>query len=179
MNNITNARTLARCAAFTALIAVGSMISIPLPGLVPINLAHVGIFMASLLLAPIEAVFSVLVFILLGAFGLPIFSGGRGGFSVLAGPTGGFIVGYLCTALVSSTLVRKFSLSRVNAYPILIIGDIATYIPGIAWFMISTGSGIVATLTACVLPFLIGDAFKIVFSAEISLQLRKIRVIWN
>lgn len=85
-------------ALFAALTAVFSQISIPI-GPVPVNLALLAVFTAAGLLSPGRAVLSQVVYLLLGAVGVPVFSGFRGGFAVLAGPTGGYIVGYIVAAL--------------------------------------------------------------------------------
>ncbi|MDR0857494.1 MAG: biotin transporter BioY [Oscillospiraceae bacterium] len=167
-------RDIAKCAVFTAILAVCSVISIPLPLGVPVNLALLGVYLAALMLPPGQAFFSVLAFVLLGTFGVPVFAGFRGGLSVLAGPTGGFIAGYLLTVLVISVLKARFGLKRRVIFPALVLGLLATYIPGIIWFAIVTGYGVGKALTACVIPFLPGDAAKIIIAAEVSLKVVKL-----
>jgi biotin transport system substrate-specific component len=159
-------RDLVFCALFAALSAVLSPITIPI-GPVPIGLVHVPIFLAAGLLgAPYGAV-SQRGWVLLGAAGVPVFSGFRGGLGVLAGPTGGFIVGYiLCAFLVGLWLDRRGRSLRVLV-PAMVCGQLATYLPGLLWYMYLTQTGLGAALLVCVLPFLVGDAAKIALSAAL------------
>ncbi|MDR0381962.1 MAG: biotin transporter BioY [Oscillospiraceae bacterium] len=159
------------CALFAALSAVLSPLTIPI-GPVPIGLAHVSIFLAAGLLGAKYGAVSQAVFVLLGAAGLPVFSGFRGGLGVLAGPTGGFIVGYvLCAFLVGLWVDRRGRSLRVLV-PALVCGQLATYLPGLFWYMYLTRASLSAALLVCVLPFLLGDAAKIALSAVL------IRKLW-
>lgn len=97
------------CALFAAVICVLSPISIQI-GPIPVSLGLLGVLLAASVLGPVRGVTAVLVFILAGACGLPVFSGGRGGFSVLIGPTGGYIWGYLPAAVIAG--IRS---SRIKA----------------------------------------------------------------
>ena len=98
------------CALFAAVICVLSPISIQI-GPIPVSLGLLGVLLAASVLGPVRGVTAVLVFILAGACGLPVFSGGRGGFSVLIGPTGGYIWGYLPAAVIAG--IRS---SRISIY---------------------------------------------------------------
>ncbi|MDR1156959.1 MAG: biotin transporter BioY [Oscillospiraceae bacterium] len=158
------ARDLVFCALFAALSAVLSPLTIPI-GPVPVGLAHVSIFLAAGLLGAKYGAVSQVVFVLLGVMGVPVFSGFRGGLGVLAGPTGGFIVGYiLCAFLVGLWLDRRGRSLRVLV-PAMVCGQLVTYLPGLLWYMYLTQTGLGAALLVCVLPFFVGDAAKIALSA--------------
>ncbi len=189
---------------FSALTAICSWINIPLfftP--VPINLALIGPYMSGLMLGPRYGLLSQLIYILLGAIGVPVFAGFSGGIGVLAGPTGGFIAGYAVCAFIcglSMPVYRRksgakagYGLSRENgAYPadatgrspmklgmtagsvgFMLLGLTACYIFGLIWYMALTGAGLWSGLVACVLPFLPGDAFKITAAAILYRQLAR------
>lgn len=155
---------LVACALFAALSAVFSQISIPI-GVVPINITHLSIFLSAGLLGARLGTVSQAVFVLLGAVGLPVFSGFRGGLGAVLGPTGGFIAGYIACALITGLLIGRLGRSLPALAGAMAAGLVATYVPGILWFMFVTKMGWMESLSICVFPFLIGDALKILLSA--------------
>ena len=109
MNTKTYSRTsyMALCGLFAALMAICSFISIPLGFTpVPVNLATLGVFLAGGLLGKKYGTVSIAVYVLLGAVGVPVFAGFKGGVGVLAGPTGGYIIGYIAAAFLVGLLVE-------------------------------------------------------------------------
>ena len=96
-------KTMVYCALFAALTAVCSQLSVPIQP-VPINLALFSVYMAGALLGGGRGAISQIVFLLIGAAGVPVFAGFRGGLQVLAGPTGGYIVGYVAAALITGAV---------------------------------------------------------------------------
>ena len=163
-------RKMANIAVFAALIAVFSQISIPI-GPVPINLALLAVFAAGGMLSVVEAVVAVLLFLGLGAAGLPVFAGFNAGLGALAGPTGGYLVGYLLAAFLAGIFCKeRRSFWRYAAG--MLLGLAACYTLGTAWFVISTKAKIWYALGVCVFPFLPGDAVKIALAAFLSLQVR-------
>ncbi|MDR2156296.1 MAG: biotin transporter BioY [Clostridiales Family XIII bacterium] len=151
------------CALFAALTIVGSIIQIPLPfTVVPINLALLSVYLAGGLLGAKYGCLSQAIYILLGAVGLPVFSGFQGGLGTLAGPTGGYIIGYAAAAFVVGAIVGAVKTPPVwKLIGALLAGLIACYTLGTAWFMISAKTTFAAALFLCVIPFLVGDALKI------------------
>ena len=107
-------KTIVLCAMFAALCCATAPISIPLPGGVPITLQTAAVFLAALLLGPLYGFVAVLVYVLLGAVGLPVFAGGKAGFSVLLGPTGGYIFGFMASAFVIGWLIEIFASKQQN-----------------------------------------------------------------
>ena len=163
------------CAIFAAVIAVATFIQIPLPFTpVPITLSLLAVYLAGGLLGPKYGTISVVVYILIGAIGLPVFSGFRGGIGHLAGPTGGYIIGYIVMALIIGLIVGS---SRTPATLRIIIatvsGTIACYIFGTVWFMILMKTGLLEALSMCVFPFLLGDLVKLIAAVLLIRILRK------
>lgn len=166
------------CALFAALLAVCSQIAIPF-SVIPINLALFAIWMAGACMGPLYGTVSVCVYIALGAVGIPVFVGFKGGIQVLAGPTGGYILGYLIGAATCGAIIavnrRKFVL-----YPIaMLIGCALCYAFGTAWFMILTEQTLLPALTTCVLPFIPGDVIKIALAATLSYRLNRRGIFQN
>ncbi len=170
-------RDMALSALFAALIAVCSWISVP--SAVPFTLQTFGVFMAAGLLGGKRGTVSVLIYILLGAAGIPVFSGFKGGAGVLAGSTGGYIVGFLFTALIMWLFEAK-ARNRKYTLPIsMAVGLLACYAFGTAWFMLvyarTSGSvGLVTALTWCVFPFILPDAAKITLACFLIRRIKNV-----
>lgn len=163
-------------AVFTVLMAICSWISIPLA--VPFTLQTFGVFMAVNILGGRRGTLTVLVYILLGAIGLPVFSGFLGGIGVIAGNTGGYIVGFLFSALVMWAIEKLFGRKPVVQIVSMLIGLLVCYAFGTAWFMVvyarNTGAvGLATVLGWCVIPFIIPDLVKIALAYLISTRVRK------
>ncbi|MEG0177229.1 MAG: biotin transporter BioY [Anaerorhabdus sp.] len=150
-------------AIFAALIAICSQIQIPLP-MVPINAALLAVHVLGALLKPKYAAISVLVFLLLGFIGLPVFSNFSGGATVLFGATGGYLVGYMFDALIISFGLTKLKRTNLNIALLATLGTIACYTFGTIWFMFVMKLDLIASLTYCVFPFIPGDIIKIVIA---------------
>lgn len=158
---------------FAALTAICSWININLPFTpVPINLALIGPYMAGLILGSKYGALSQIVYVLLGILGIPVFAGFTSGAGVLAGPTGGFIIGYILCALICGLPMRTRNSS--SRFLLMISGLFTCYTGGLLWFIISTGTPFYAAVTACVLPFLPGDAVKIISTAILVKYISKV-----
>lgn len=160
---------------FTVLIAICSWISIP--AAVPFTLQTFGVFMAVEVLGGKRGTMAVLVYILMGAVGIPVFAGFQGGIGVIFNTTGGYIVGFLCSALImwaAESLFGKKTLVRLLS---MAAGLIACYVLGTIWFMVvygrTTGAvGLMTVLGWCVIPFIIPDLVKIGLAYFISRKIR-------
>ena len=155
---------LALCAFFAALSAILSQIIIPI-GPVPVSFTHISIFAAAGLLGAKLGTVSQIVYVLLGAAGVPVFAGFTGGIGAVAGPRGGFIIGYVLCALAVGLIVDRFGKSFKILIPAMYVGWVFTYVPGVSWFMRVTGAELAAALPLCVFPFLPGDLLKTVLCA--------------
>lgn len=164
-------RMLVYCAVFAALIAVCAWIAIPI-GPVPISLATFAVMMCGLVLGWKYGVIAVAVYILLGLAGAPVFAGFKAA-SALMGPTGGYIVGYLPYALLAGLPLPRLQESFPGRCLLLALGTIACYALGTGWFMASTGRTLCESMGLCVIPFLPGDAAKILLCAFLAPRLRK------
>lgn len=165
-------KNLAVTAITAAVLCVFSPFSLPL-GAVPLSLATLAVCLISCLSPPKQSVTAVIIYILLGAAGLPVFSSFTGGFQQLAGLTGGYIIGYIPCSFVISFLINRFEDSKI-IYPMSMTSGIAVcYLFGTVWYSFQTGTGFVESLAVCVLPFIIGDIIKIIAASTLGIMLRK------
>jgi hypothetical protein len=173
MSKTFSVQKMAIIALMTAVLCILAPISIPVfISPVPISLGVLAVYLTAYVLSPLDATISVIIFILLGTFGLPVFSGYSGGLSKLVGPTGGYIIGFLFTVYISSLFIhmKKGIIFDVIG---MITGLALCYILGTIWFSYQQGKGFIASLLLCVVPFLIGDAIKIIVAVILGTQLNK------
>ena len=165
------ARDLALCALFAALIAIFSQIAIPLPVGVPISLALFAVYLCALLMPLKSSLLSIAAFLVLGLIGVPVFAGFRGGPAALFGKTGGYLLGYLLAGAVIG-LSRQWLVSFAARCAAMVAGLFLCYLFGTLWFMKLTNLGLLESLGYCVIPFLPGDAAKILLAALLAPRLR-------
>ena len=170
------ARHIALVGLFAALTAVGAQIQTPLPfSPVPVVLSNFFALLAGLVLGPRLGATTQVVYVLLGVVGVPVFAGMRGGPQVLAGPTGGYLVGFVVAAAVAGAL-RGSRVSAGRAIAAAAIGAAVIYVTGVPWLIHviglqwpgMSGAGLRKVLVVGVLPFLPGDAFKAVVAGLIT-----------
>lgn len=155
-----------------AVICIFSPLSLPM-GVIPISLSTFAICLISCITPWKQSVAAVIIYILLGAAGLPVFSGFIGGAQQIAGLTGGFIISYIPCSLIVSFTVNKYP-DKKYIYPISMAAGIAVcYLTGAAWYSLQTNTDFASALTVCVLPFIIGDAIKISIASTLGILLRK------
>ena len=116
---------------------------------------------------------SMVVYALLGVIGVPVFAGFGSGPAVLFGKTGGYILGYSLCALIVGALSRKFAFNFKTHCLSMVLGVAVCYAFGTIWFMAVTGLNLATSMSYCVIPFLPGDAVKILLAAFLALRLRK------
>ena len=167
-----SAGALARCALFTALVALCSQLTLNL-GPVPFSLSLLPVLLAGALLPPGEAALSLTAYLLLGAVGVPVFSGFGSGLGKLLGPTGGYLLGYLPAAVLVSAGIRRWGSAWQVQAAAMAAGVLACYALGTVWFLISQQVSLSVCLRLCVWPFLPWDAVKIALAVLLSLRLRK------
>lgn len=162
-------KELTKVAIFPALMIASSGISIPLTG-APITLQTLFVLLAGMLLGPKLGSLSMVLYILLGAIGLPVFANFQGGMGVILGPTGGFILSFPIAALVTGLFIKKENkLSYVTA---AVIATAIIYIIGVPWMSYILGWRVQDTLIYMTIYFP-GDIIKIIIA--ILIQNRIIR----
>ncbi|KGR90015.1 biotin synthase [Ureibacillus massiliensis 4400831 = CIP 108448 = CCUG 49529] len=154
-----------------AIIAVLAQITIPLP-LVPITGQTLAIGLVVTILGTKYGTLSVLVYILLGAIGMPVFSGFSGGFAVLVGPTGGYIVGFLVQALVMGIYMDKLGYNYVQAIISNLLGMIVTLSFGTIWLKILANISWEAAFFSGVAPFIVVGIIKAIIAAWVGIMVR-------
>ncbi len=165
-------RRLVFCALFAALIVILSQVQLPI-GPVPVSLATLGVMLCGLMLGWRYGLLAVGAYILLGIVGVPVFAGFQGGAGRLVGPTGGYIVGYLFYALLAGLSIPPLQERFWGRCILLLLGTAVCYGLGTAWFVHMSGRTIAESLSLCVIPFLPGDAAKIVLASFVTPRLRK------
>ena len=163
----TNSRTqsVVRIALTIAIIAVSAWITVPI-GPVPFTLQCFAVAFAICVLPPKECLATVGGYLVLGAFGVPVFSSKRGGIAVLAGVTGGFLWGYFIGALAALLVLRLFKKlghdrTLVACFCACLVYLLCSYTCGVIQFMGVAGASLEAALAACVLPFVVVDLIKL------------------
>jgi biotin transport system substrate-specific component len=162
---------------FGALTAVGALVSIPLQP-VPITLHTLFLNLAAALLGGPLGALSQVVYILLGIIGLPVFSGGKAGFGVLMGPTGGYLIGFVIGAIVIGKLVgARPRPGFLWLFFSMTVGLAVVYLCGVLQLIQVAKLTPAKALTVGVLPFLPGDFLKICAASAITIRIRdKIRI---
>jgi biotin transport system substrate-specific component len=158
--------------AATAIVAAAAHVAIPLPFTpVPFILTPLAVLGVGLALGPVAGFFTLLAYLAEGALGLPVFSPtGVGGVAQLLGPTGGFLMSYPLVAAIAGYLTQKLARRIPNFPAATIAGSIAIavlFLCGAAWFMQYTHHSLHATMIGAVLPFLPGEAVKVLAAAGI------------
>jgi biotin transport system substrate-specific component len=143
---------------------------------VPFTLQTFAVFLVTGLLGLKCGTLSVLVYLLLGAVGLPVFAGFKGGVGVLLGVTGGYLLGFIFSALAVGLLTKYFGRSLPMLILSMVVGLVLCYAFGSAWFLViytqSSGAMALTTVLAkCVIPFLLPDAVKIALAALLTRRL--------
>ena len=159
-------RQLTLIGLMTAVICILGPLSIPIPvSPVPITLTNLAIFFAIYLLGIKGGTACLLVYLCLGTAGLPVFSSFSGGLGRLAGPTGGYLIGFIFLALIQGSLMKAFPGKNTAAVIGMILGMAVCYCFGTAWLAIQMELTFPAALSIGVLPYLPGDGVKIIIAA--------------
>lgn len=159
-------------ALMTAVTYVLGPLSIPLPfSPVPISLTNFAIFLAIFVLGMKNGTISFIIYLLLGAIGVPVFSSFRGGLQVLAGPTGGYLIGFIFLALIMGFALDHFDRKLVPTIIGMIIGMAVCYAFGTVWLAKLLSLSFKEGLMMGVIPYLAGDAAKIIIAAIVGPKL--------
>jgi len=169
----TSLRMTVYASLLAALIAAGAYLALPI-GPVPIVLQNFFIFLSGLLLGPRWGAASVGVYLMAGALGLPVFAGGIGGIGRFAGPTGGYLLGYLPAVFVIGWISKKSKGRGALDVLAMVCGSIVIYTCGVSWLKVLSGMTLAKTLAVGMYPFILGDGLKIAAAVPIVKALRPI-----
>ncbi len=164
-------------ALFAVVIAACAWISVP--ATVSFTMQTFGVFVTVGTLGGKRGTLAVLVYLLLGAFGAPVFAGFTGGIGCLLGSTGGYIVGFLAAALVMWGLEPLWGKTRLRLALSMAAGLLVCYLFGTVWFMAvyagkAESIGMWAALCTCVFPYVLPDLLKIALALALCKRLSQI-----
>lgn len=157
-------------AVMTAVMCILAPLSVPI-GPVPVSLGTLVLYFSVVILGTQGAVISCVLYLLLGAAGLPVFTGFTGGLAKLAGPTGGYLLGYLFLILVSGIFIDRFAKhaagmkQRALIVAAFVAGTAVLYAFGLAWFCRISGMNAAAALAVTVYPFIPLDVLKMILAS--------------
>lgn len=165
-----NLKPLVFAALFAALLAAVAPFKIPLGFTpVPITLQTLVVLLSGAMLGPYYGALSMILYVAVGALGLPVFAGGGSGIGALLGPTGGYLFSYFIAAFAIGKILQIRKSPKYFDYVLaMIAGTIIIYALGAGWGMVVTGLGIAAIMIGWVLPFIIGDTIKLLIAAYIA-----------
>lgn len=169
-------RKLTLSAVFAALLSITAPLSVQI-GTIPISLATFSVYLAAFILTPLQSAGAVVCYLVLGAVGMPVFSGFFGGFSRITSPSGGFLIGYIPCALITSFISRRLPFrgrgrivgNVISAYA----GSVVCHVCGVLYFMLVTRSGLAETFVVCVIPFVLPELIKIMLASYLAFLLNK------
>ena len=172
---ITAPRSKAYEITMTALMAAITCILAPLSipiGPVPISFTNLAIYLSLYLLGWKRGPISYLIYLLLGLVGLPVFSGFTGGPAKLAGPTGGYIIGFIAMAVIAGLVIDNCRKSWFQLIG-MIVGTAVCYLLGTIWFCLVADYTFKAALAVCVIPFIPADLVKMIIAMIIGPMIKK------
>ena len=156
----------------TAVTCILGPLSLPLPfSPVPITLTNFAVFLSIYILGMKYGTISLLIYLALGTIGLPVFSSFSGGLGKLAGPTGGYLFGFIFLALIHGFFMLRFHKKTFASIIGMTLGMIACYLFGTIWLALHMSLTFKAALMIGVIPYLPGDAVKIALAAIIGPKL--------
>jgi len=157
--SIETLRKMVLASLMAALTAVGAYMFVPI-GPVPIVLTTLFVLLTGLLLGSLWGLASIGVYLLVGAIGLPVFAGGRGGLAHFFGPTGGYLLGFALSAWITGFISERSKGFLISDIIAVLAGSLAIYGLGVPWLKIVTQMSWSKTLIVGVIPFLPGDGIK-------------------
>lgn len=142
-------------------------------GIIPFSLATFAVYIAASVTDVRTGCAAVVLYVIIGAVGFPVFSGFTGGFQRLFGMTGGYIIGYIPCSIVIGIIIDKLELRDKFKFPFaMAVGTAVCYAFGTLWYMLMSGVSFLHALSVCVVPFLLTDSVKIAAASVISINLR-------
>ena len=174
MTNKLKLRKMVLVSLFAAVMCIFAPFTLPI-GIVPLSLSTFVLYLTAVILGK-SAIFPILVYILIGAVGLPVFSGGVGGLERIFGPTGGFILGYIPCAVISGYFADRFRFNKALCFIGIFTGTVIMYLLGVPWMLYDLGiksvRGIISVLTVNILPFIPVDIIKMILAVLLGFQIK-------
>lgn len=169
-------KDLTKMAICIALLSVSSYLSFPLPFTPTMVTAQtIMINVISLLMTPQQAFITVMLYLLIGLLGFPVFAGGASGLASIISPSGGFLLAFLVAAPLMSMMKQRVATNFKRYLQLTIfIGMPIIYLIGAVWMSVVAHMGFIATLNAAVLPFVIGDTLKCMIASKLALRLERL-----
>ncbi len=171
-NMTTRTYTLTSTALMTAVTCILGPLAIPI-GPVPVSLTPLAVFLSVYILGTKRGTIAYLLYLLIGAVGVPVFSGFTGGLGKLAGPTGGYLVGFILMALIGGWFIFRYYDKVAVQFLGMLLGLVVCYAFGSAWLAYSAGMSFGAAVAAGVLPFIAFDLVKIAVAIFLGRTVRK------
>lgn len=165
-------KTITTCALFAALMCICGPLSVPI-GPVPVSLTNLVLYLAVMVLDTKKTFISYIVYLLIGIVGLPVFSGFQGGIAKVAGPTGGYLVGFLLMIVIGGIIMEKTKANIALTIVGMILGTAVCYAFGTIWFMMIMDYELAPALTLCVWPFVPFDLIKMAVAVPVGKIIRK------
>lgn len=175
-NKTLNTMDIAFIGVFTALLAICSWINIPL--IIPISLQTFAVALISLYLNRKQSMFVYFVYFILGIFGVPVFAGFKSGFSVIMGPTGGYLLGFILMTVLSDTMLGLKEKTNKWKFTSLMAGLVLCYFCAVLWYKMvyfkeNTATTWLGAISVCVLPYIIPDIAKLWLAIFVDKKLKK------
>jgi biotin transport system substrate-specific component len=170
---IEKLRWIVLASLMAALTAVGAYIHVPI-GPVPIVLSTLFVILSGLLLGSRWGVTSMGLYLLVGAIGIPVFAGGKGGLAHFFGPTGGYLLGYVLASWVTGFISEKSRGLLILDILAVLVGSLVIYGLGVPWLKMIAQMSWTKTLIIGMVPFLIGDAIKAAVAVVLARSVRPV-----
>ena len=157
--SVEKMRSTVLCSLMAGLMAAGAFIHVPI-GPVPIVLTNLFVLLSGLLLGARWGAASAALYVLVGAIGLPVFYGGKGGLAHLFGPTGGYLFGFILSAWITGFISERFRQFLTGRVIAVLIGSLIIYVLGVPWLKVITNMTWNKAWMLGMVPFLPGDALE-------------------
>ncbi|MGX7350408.1 BioY family protein [Enterococcus canis] len=159
-------------ATFAVVIGILSQLTLPLT-LVPLTGQTFAIGLAVTLLGKKNGTYAILIYLLLGLIGVPVFAGMSAGFSVLAGPTGGYLVGFIFNGLLTGAILEKRGFTYTWAIVANLVGAIVTLFFGTIWLKVAADLTWAGAMSGGFIPFILPGVIKAIAAAYLGILIRQ------
>lgn len=172
--NKLSTKELSLISLITALLCITGPLTIPLPFTpVQLSLMNFILYLSLYILGAKKAALSYLLYVFMGFIGLPVFSGFGAGLGKIAGPTGGYIVGFILVPIIGGRCIEKFPNNRFMQFAGICFSYCLCYLLAAYWLGVQSGTTLLQGFIAGVVPFIPGDLAKIALAVVIGPSIQK------